>query len=500
VNRRTSATLILTAWAGALGWLVQRHYFGTARASDQPGWPVPPSSAFHAIRVGTRQHGLASLTVDTIASKLQVTELVTLDLPPLTPEATRRTTYRIMARYSRGLQLEGWQGDLLTEQGRLQSTGAVSGDTLLRVVNTAPTELPETLTVPLRRPVILPSAIPLVAASRGLPRPGSKLNLEIYDPLDQELRTERMMIAAESVFSVPDSADYSETLRRWRIAHSDTVRAWRLDAVEHGLTVSRWVDASGQTVRVEHPLGAILERSAFEIVNSNYRALKRVPWDSGSTVPSYLETNGKEAALRSLRVVAHVDPDQPLPAGLPSLEGGWQERSGDTLLVAPRAAVDTGPEPPVLVEALIDQDTAMARIAGTVTGRDPRPEGQVRALTDWVRRTITLRTGAGGTTAGRTLARRSGTSEERVRLLVALARSVGFEARPVWGLARIDRGWQLRTWAEIRTGTWTPADPALSAREAPAGRIRLATGGRPRLLDLALRAGRLRLEVLEDTP
>jgi hypothetical protein len=340
--------------------------------------------------------------------------------------------------------------------------------------------------------------MPLIAAVRGLPRTGDKLNIEVYDPLDQELRIERLTVAAESVFTVPDSADYNEVLRRWRVAHADTVRAWRYEAIEHGLPVSRWVDAAGMTLRTRHALGARLDRSVFEIVNNNFRALPPPRWDTSAAAPRFELVDGPAAARRSLSVVARLDPEEPLPSVLPGLDGGWQARSGDSITVAPRSGADTTAEVPGTVEALIAGDSTITRTAELVTGRERRPEVVARRLTDWVHRTITLRQGGGTGSAARTLAGRTGTSEERVRLLVALARAAGLEARAVWGLVLVDSHWQLRPWAEFRSGVWTPADPAAAA-PASAARIRLSTGGQPRLLDLALRAGRLRLEVLEDT-
>jgi hypothetical protein len=497
-SRRTAAVLILSAWVGALGWLAQRHYLNAAAGEGVARWPVPPGSAYHTIRLGDRQYGLSSLTIDTLAEGLRVTELVTLDLPRLSAGVPRRTSVRIEALYTRGLQLSRWQADLLTERGRRSTVGLVAGDSLLTVVHTAQDEPPETLTVRLRRPIILPSAIPLVAASRGLPRPGSKLNLEVYDPLNDELRTERLTVAAESVFTVPDSAEYSETLRRWRVAHADTVRAWRIDGVEHGLPLSRWVDAAGMTVRQDHALGARLERSAFEMVNTNYRALPPPLWDTSAAAPSYLPSQGTEPPGRHLAVVAYLAPRDPLPAAVPGLEGGWQARLGDTLRIGPEAALDSAPSPPAAVEARVGEDAGVAATARRVVGAERRPEVMARLLGDWVRRTITLREGPGASTAGRTLARRSGTPGERALLVVGLARSVGLAARPVWGLVKRDGRWQLHPWVEIHTGTWMPVDPATPGR-ATANRVRLAVGGEARLLDLVVRAGRLRLRVLEDT-
>jgi Transglutaminase-like superfamily len=499
MSRRTGAVFILAAWVGALGWLAQRHYLG-GPGETASHWPVPPGASFHSVRLGARQYGLGSLTIDTLPEGYRVTELLTLDLPEVSSSSLRRTSSRVEGLYTRGLQLTSWRSDLLTERGKVASIGRVSGDTLLTVINEGSGEATETLTVHLRRPIALPSAISLIAASRGLPKPGDKLNLEIYDPLDHELRTERLVVAAESVFTVSDSAEFNQNLRRWQSAHADTIRAWRFDAVEHGLPMSRWVDAAGMIVREDHPLGARLDRSAFEIVNNNFRALPAPHWDSSAAAPRFVLADGEEPPGRGLTLVATLAGGQPIPAVVPSLDGGWQQRSGDTLRIAPRSTADTVTEAPGTVEVLIGDAASVAGAAAIVTGPERRPEAVARKLTDWIRRTITLRDGPGIESAARTLALSSGSSVERVTLLVAMARAAGLEARPVWGLVHLNHQWQLRPWAEFRAGGWTPMDPAAAGPEAGLSRVRLATSGRPRLLDLALRAGRLRLEVLEDSP
>lgn len=498
MNRRTLATLILASWVGTLGWLAERHYLGAPSGETTSRWPVPPGAAFHAIRSGDRQYGFASLTVDTVADGLRVTELLTIDLPRLKPEVPRRSSYRIEALYSRGLLLRRWQSDLLTEHGRSASTGVVTGDSILTVVRDAPGEPPETTLVHPHRPVILPNAIPLVAASRGLPRPGNKLTLEVYDPLNGELRTERVQVAAESLFTVPDSADYSPSLRRWSIAHSDTVRAWRLEGIVHGLPFARWIDGAGMTVRLDYPLGARLERTAFELANSNFRALPPARWDTAATAPSYSTPGGREVPGRALAVLGRLAPDAALPAGIPALRGGWQSRAGDTLRVGADQAPDTASNPLEAVPITPPQDSGLVQAAARILRGETRPEVALRRLTDWVRRNITLRDGPSVGSAVRVLGGRRGTAQERVALLVALAQGAGLRARAVWGVVRVGGRWELRPWAEIETDRWTPADPGGAAGAQVANRIRLSTGGEARLLDLALRAGRLRLAVLEE--
>lgn len=496
MNRRTLAGIILLLWVGALGWLVQREYLtGRGPAETATSWPVPPGAAFQAVRLGERQVGLASIAVDTVGDSLRVVSLTTLDLPSADTANPRRTSERVVAIYSRRLQLLRWQTDLLTEQGRVTSTGAVLGDTLLREVVLPAEGTPDTIRLTLRRPVILPSAIPLVLVSRGIPRTGDKLNLEVFDPLDHELRVERMQVTAESLFTIPDSAEFSNNLRRWTVAHRDTVRAWRLEGESQGLPIARWVDGTGLTVRVVHPFGTVLERSAFELVQTNFRLHPPAPWDTSAAAPALLDGGGDPDRRPGLRAVASLAGGRPLPGLPPGLTGGWQGWEGDTLVIPDSATADTLPHHFPVAEPLLADDGSLAATAATILGGETRPDQQGRLLADWVARRITLRRGPDLTTAVATLARGTGTAAERNLLLAGLARAAGRPARLVWGLARRDGRWQLTGWVELGGARWTAAD---HGQPGGAARVRLAFGPEPRLLDLALRAGALRLTVLED--
>lgn len=501
MSRRTLAVLILALWVGALGWLVQRQWLAGPSASDLARWPVPPGAAWHSVRLGERQIGLSSLTIDTVPEGLRVTELVTIDLPRDNASIPRRASIRIEAHYSRTLRLQAWNSDLLTAQGRRSSRGTVQGDTLLTIISSAASGPAETLSVAVRRPVVLPHAVPLVAASRGLPRAGDRLNVPVYDPLEGEMRLERVSIAAESLFVVPDSAMFSTDLDRWIVAHSDTVRSWRLDSDEFGLPVHRWIDAAGMTVQTEYPLGAVISRSAFEIVNINFRALPPAPWDTAPSAPSYRLRPGAPDPRSALTVLVALAPPGRLPDSVASLHGGWQSRSGDTIRVRPPAdstEPEPAPEPRGVLPVVTALDPGDARAALAAVPAGATPEVAAEALASWVRRTIALEDGAGLASPSRMLATRRATAQGRVRLLVALLAAAEIRARPVWGLVRANGVWQLRPWVEAWTGHWRPLDPAYPGA-AGAARLRLGTSGEARLLYLALAAGRLRVEVLEET-
>ena len=499
-SRRTLVLLVLGAWILALGWLVQRSIFAPKRESTLARWPVPPGTSFLAIRNADRQIGLSSLTVDTLTDGMRVTDLTTIDLPQVTPKVARRTSARIEALYSRRFELRGWQADLLSESGRTLSQGVVAGDTLLTIVNTSRGLPPETLTVALRRPVVLASAAPLVLASRGLPRVGDKANIEVYDPLDHEIRIEYLTVTRESTLTVPDSALYNEALQRWSVAHLDTLRAWRVDAMVHGLPVRRWIDAAGMPILAEMPLGTMIERSAFELANTNFRALPLPRWDDKPTAPDFFTHAGADPAdVLGTRVVllAHAR-DTPLPAELPGLSGGGQQRMGDTLRFGP-----TAPDPsdslllalPPRV-ALTQPSAELAGLARQISGKEFRPLFQARLLRAWVQRTITLRDDDGIRSAQRVLRARQGTAQDRAVLLAGLLQAADLPARLCWGLVRERDRWRLHSWVELWADGWTTLDPAQKDDAVQPARIRLATGGRARFLDLALLAGQLRLDLI----
>lgn len=501
ISRRTLATLILALWVGALGWLVERHYLGGGPVEATSRWPVPPGASFQAIRLGDRQVGLRTFSVDTLESGMRVDELITLDMPPANL-GLRRTSIRTQQLYDRGLQLRVFLLHLLTESGREERTGQVMGDSLLIVIS-VPESLPaETLKVRLRRPIILPSAVPLVIASRGLPKVGDRLNAEVFDPVDMVLRLERFTVMAESLFVVPDSAVFNPNLNRWSVVHTDTVRAWRVDHLADGLPVSRWIDAAGMLVRTRYPLGVVMDRSAFEMVQANFRRLPAPRWDRRANAPQYLPDSSPPTVRKGLTVVARLAvPTQMLPEETGLLEGGWQSRSGDTIRVGPgeaNATSDSVPDSKVApLWSLFQGDSSLRNVALKAAGRESRPDAVAGALNTWVGRNIAFRRGPGMYPPARVLATRQGNEVERVMLLTALAQTAGLSARPVWGLVLIDGKWQLRSWAELWTDRWIPYDPTVNRPDA--GRVRLATGLSGRFMDLALRAGRIRLDVVEES-
>ncbi|HXG43600.1 MAG TPA: transglutaminase-like domain-containing protein [Gemmatimonadales bacterium] len=504
MTRRRVATLILLVWVSSLGWLVLREY-GGGRVREDEGWPVPPGSVFQAVRLGARQIGLASLTVDTLTSppRLRVAELLTVDLPrsPDDSAPPPRTSVRTEAIYTRGLHLTRWQSDLLTEQGRASVTGRVLGDSLLEVVTSA-AGTSDTIRATLRKPVVLPSAVPFVARQRGMLRREGRLGLDVLDPLDLEVRSERFVVAAESVFAVADSAEYREHLGRWAAVHFDTLHAWRLEALAEGLRSWSWVDGFGMPVQSNQALGATMERSAFELVSRNYRARARPGRVEGVDLPRFrgpVPPPPRFTTPDGFAARLHLDPPR-ATGDLEMLSGGIQEVRGDTLLVTRLASLEgPGDTPQVSVLAQAADSLLTRALEAAGVRPDQPPAEAARRVNAWVRRAITLREGPAVSSAGQVLVRRVATPGERTVTLARLLRHAGLEARAVWGLVWRPPAWHLASWVEAGRGTVFAVDPAQAAVPADPARIRLGPGGVPRLLALLLVAGRLRLQPVSGT-
>jgi transglutaminase-like putative cysteine protease len=483
---------------------VKREYLteGTGGASD---WPVPPGSAFYVVRLAGRQVGIASTTVDTVAEGLKVTQWLRIDLP--TPDDTaRRVLTRIDALLARNLRLRTWHSDVIENNVTASSGGRVEGDSVLTL------EGKDTIRVPVARPPVPSVAIPFRIVFAHDLKVGRSLDIPLFDPIDWSLGSQHVSVAAESTFVVPDSAQFDSVEGHWVVAHLDTVKAWRLDALEHGLPVHRWIDAQGLVIEASTPLGLTLERSAFEIVDENYRRgrrrARRLP--AGTALLPRAEAESKRLDTLVSRITA------PSPLGisapLPAFEGGGQRFEGDSITTfrwepdlttsGERSQPDSALREALVADARIDhRDPAIQAAAARVIDTDRAPAAMVQRLTQWVARSIPLeRDGIALASASHTLETARGDAKAHAALFVALARAVGIPARLVAGVLKSGDTFHYYSWAEVNLGAWVPVDPTEGRFPADVTHIRLATGSAGRAADLVPFVGQVRLEVVREVP
>src|SRR2546429_7271396 len=269
MTRRTWAVAILGAWAASLGWLVKREFFRpTGTRLAEAALSVPRGAVYYRLDVAGQQVGFASSTIDTQATTIGVTDILVLRIPAL--GVLHGTAAMSRATLSRTLRLERVDARFDGDLGRFATRSLVAGDTLLTVTLLAGPDS-ETTHVPLARPIVLPTLLPLRLAFGGELKRGRTYASAVFDPILLAERPVTVLVAAESTLVVADSAGYDSTALAWVPARFDTVRAFRIEQREGGMTTRAWIDAQGHIVRAENAVCFVMERTAFELAYTNFR-------------------------------------------------------------------------------------------------------------------------------------------------------------------------------------------------------------------------------------
>ena len=513
MTRRTWAVAILGAWAASLGWLVKREFFRpTGTRLAEAALSVPPGAVYYRLDVAGQQVGFASSTIDALATTIGVTDILVLRIPAL--GVLHRTAAMSRATLSRTLRLERVDARFDGDLGRFATRSLVAGDTLLTVTLLAGPDS-ETTHVPLARPIVLPTLLPLRLAFGGELKRGKTYSSVVFDPILLAERPVTVLVAAESTLVVADSAGYDSTALAWVPAHFDTVRAFRIEQREGegGMTTRAWIDAQGHIVRAENAVGFVMERTAFELAYTNFRHRDTTRLIRASAAPG----PGDVVATTVLAARAPLPPDTVslfrvrlggIAPGALDLGGGRQEVSGDTLVIRRQT--------PAALAAhyrLPARDSSLARwlaAAPLIQSDDPRLQAQTRLiigqeqdptraarrLAAWVRAHVERRSTVAGPSAVQVLETRVGDCNEHAVLFVALARAAGLPARTVAGLVPVGGRFYYHAWAEVYLGDWVAVDPMLDEFPAGAAHVRFSIGGLARHAELVRLIGRIKVEVL----
>ena len=513
MSRRTLTGVILGAWTVSLGWLVKREVFRpTGARLAEAALRVPPGAVYYRLAVAERQVGFTSSTIDTSDTNILVTDVLVLQVPAM--GTLHHTTAMSRATLSRTLRFERVDAKFDGDVARFAAKGLVNGDSVL-TITLATTSDTATTRVPLVRPIVLPSMLPLRLAFGGELKPGKVYTSVVFDPMLLVQRAVDVTMTAESTLVVPDSAGFDSTAMAWVAVHFDTVRAFRIEERSGGSPITAWIDAQGHIVRAANTAGFSMERTAFELAYVNFRHRDTARVTRASANPGPGEVVATTALVAQAPPIARRDTVPLLRIRLsgaaaagPDLTSGRQRLAGDTLVVRrqggaeltaryglpardPRLAPFLAPEP--WIESEHARIQAQARL---IVGSEGDPARAARLIHDWVAQHVEPRVTAGGAGAVRVLETRSGDCNERTVLYVALARAAGLPARPVAGLLYRGGRFYYHAWPEVYLGDWVAVDPTLDQFPADAGHVRFVVGGLARQAELVRLIGSLKLEVL----
>lgn len=471
-------------------WRVYQRGGSTFTAGVAP--ILPPDAYFFTVRVAGSQVGVGSITVDTLADGVQVTERLGLDLP-LHP-GSARSQYTSQYTIGTNLRLRDFR---VTSPGRADPVvqqGIIEGDSSITI--SFGTGGPG-WRVPVRPGALIPPlAAPVALALQQKLQRGQLMTIPVFDPLTLDEDTIALTVLDDSVFLVPDSADFDSLGGAWVPAHSDSIRAWKLHWANGRYSQQMWVDGRGLPIQVTSSAGLVLERSAFEIVTINYRrrrGLSRGVRDD-AVIPQTTVAAGvePERSVTSMRVrfasegrLWRLSPDTLNPA--------TQFMEGD-IAVVNQIGYNPGGSPPApdssvmiwLADAplLGLADSAITRQAAAILGDERNASAIVARLVRWVSRNIARRPDPLVPRAATVLRERQADVDGHTLLFVALARVSGLPARPVSGILLAGDRFYLHSWAEVFLGQWVPVDPTWGELPAAANRVRIATGTLARPLDL----------------
>jgi transglutaminase-like putative cysteine protease len=477
-----------------LGWLAWRvNQRGSATFTTGVTTVLPPESYFYVVRAADDQVGVASISIDTLKDGIEITEQLGLDLP--IQLSSSRSQYTSQYTVGNDLQLRQFRLTLPAPGGPVVQQGTNEGDSIM-VVTPGTGE-------PSRRVPIHPGALipPLLAAvslaQQQKLRTGQHGQVLLFDPATMSEGAVNLIVIADSVFTVADSADYDASSATWEPVHLDTVRAWKLTRDDGVRPETVWVDARGLPIQTHSIGGLSLDRSAFEIVTINYRR-RPEPHQidrPGSAVPrsTIASTVTPEPGVRGMQVLASVTGE---PWLAPSDSSDVQLLAGDTIVttVASWDSAAVGFELPSSDRSLAKwisdgplfgtTNHLIVDQARSVVAGETDPALAAARLVRWVSQNIKQSPQQVVPLAATVLRTRRGDVDGHTVLFVALARAAGLPARTVSGLLLAGERFYFHSWAQVYLGRWVPVDPTSGSFPADAGRIQISVGGLSRPTDL----------------
>ena len=243
-DRRALAAAVLVLWMAGMAMLSRRrHNIPEAELLARGALRLEPSTYFYVVSQDSQQIGSAMSSIDSSANGFTSREIVrvrTLIAGDSQSVAAASTAY-----LSRAFALDSF-------------ALSISGD--LHPFRMRGTPEPHS-------GVLLPTLAPVAVMLTREPRIGQSGERWVYNPVARRVERVTLTIAAESLFSVVDSAAFDSASNSWIPAHQDTVRSWKIVTPTDG--ISAWVDSQGRIVAAREAGGASLMRSTYEIATLN---------------------------------------------------------------------------------------------------------------------------------------------------------------------------------------------------------------------------------------
>jgi len=483
-KRRLAIALpIVALWLVAMGWLLYREWPGPRlEGTALPAAELPPE-AFFAIeladgrrvghlhlRQGAEERGGApgftvSLDAQAVLELLGETTELALSGSTWRPDDGSRAEFDFEVE-SAGHRF-GLEGQVA--EGQLDAQIVSAGETI-------------PLEMPIDDQLLVAGGL---GSSLSFPalEVGDRVRFASFDPLT--LRAGEVRVRCVALEELEVAGEIVEA------------RVLMVDA--GGFESRAWVDAEGQVLRAETPLGLVLQKtSAAEIGAEPAEGLGG----------DFLElTAVRPRGERPFRGAEEIRLRLGGVGGLEPPEGPGQEKLSDGTYRLSRPAESAeggaaGDLDPVFLkgDAFIQAEHPKIRAQALeiVEGIDD-PWRRAVAIYDWVYTRLDKEPVPSLPSALEVLETRRGDCNEHAVLFAALARASGLPTRVAVGLVWSDDydGFYYHAWPEVHVGRWIAMDPTLGQPLADATHLELLEGGVERWPRLLPYLGRLEIEILE---
>jgi transglutaminase-like putative cysteine protease len=488
---RPLSVLVLLAWIGTMGALVDREYLQPSPvnlATDLARYG--PTAVWRGVYYRGEKIGFTVSQTARTEDGFELRENGRLQMLLLGQDTA--ATLRTVARVDRNFALRSFEfaldpGTGATEvRGRVEEQPGPKPYRLVLDITSAGATRSEVRELT-EAPVMTLNVARMLASGRLVP--GTRHQWSILDPATLRHAPLTVAVGSRSIVRAAETV----------------VPAFRVDMEFQGLRTTSWITDTGDIVREESPMGLITVRETPERARG-LATSSRMQADllrTAAVVPIMRQRIDEPRDVRRIRL--QLD-GAPLPQE--DLDGAGQSADGNVLDIVDAQLLRPGPHdraagqylsPEPLIESDAPEIKAEAEraVRGASTDR-MRAERLTRHVNDLIDKKPTISLPS----ALDVLRTRVGDCNEHTALYVAMARAVGLPSRIAVGLVFMRGAFYYHAWAEVYVreggrGMWLPVDPTFNQFPADATHVRLARGGLERQVDVLPLIGRLRMTVLD---
>jgi len=474
--------VIVAFWLVMMGMLVRKHLGGKAGIDYEhtsSAASLDNRDQWAGIYLKDKKIGYSHTVVQKIEDGYQITEDVFMDMTIM--DVPQRIETRINSVSDRNLLLRIFSFRLKSGVINFVAYGNIDGSTLRITIDTAGKTQKKTFQ--LGNIPALSNSLKYAVLKHGLAT-GTAFTQSFFDPLT--MSTRNITIAVEGVESLS--------------IHGATFRCHKIRQTFNSLTLYSWVDAQGDTIREESPMGLVL-------VRENEQQARSAGWGERQDILAATAVKvdtifSKEQLIRLRLRLKNVSLD-----GF-TLNSGRQQQTGDIIEITREniKASDTytlpfsgaGMEAFLNPTAFLQSDRAeIKEFAQSLIRNERDAQKAVRLLYRWVYQNIEKKPTLSIPSALEVLSTRQGDCNEHAVLLAALCRAAGIPARVCAGIVYLNGSFYYHAWVEVYLTTWVSVDPTLDQFPADVTHVKFVEGDMEHQIAILKLIGKLEIEVVE---